>query len=313
LANEGFSFMPRTHEKHTVTADEAGRVDLIVQAMTSLPRRQIRGLFDRQCVIVNGTPVMQTYLRVDEGDVVELIYDQSQRYHEEAKPKADSTFKIVFEDEFLIVVEKAAHILTTPTPSQEHNTLVNRVSRYLTRGRADDEAYACHRLDRGVSGLLVIGKSPRIASLMRDQFERHEPERQYVAIIAGELEQEQGTFRSRLVTGDNLDRFSTKDAKKGELAITHYRVDQRLKDATLVRVRLETGRRNQIRVHFAEEGHPVLGDPRYGGTLSTHPRWQARRIALHAELLAFEHPITHRNMRFESPLPTPFLKMINSR
>ncbi len=302
--------MPRTHEKHTVTADEAGRVDLIVQAMTALPRRQIRGIFDRQCVMINGRPAMLTHQRVTQGDVVEIIYDRTRRYHEEAKPKADSTFRIVFEDEDLIVVDKAAHILTTPTPSQEHNTLINRVSRYLTRGRADDEAYACHRLDRGVSGLLVIGKSPRIAGRMRDQFERHEPERQYVAIVAGDVEQEQGTFRSHLVTGDNLDRFSTKDKSKGELAITHYRVEQRLRDATLVRVRLETGRRNQIRVHFAEAGHPVIGDPRYGGSLTIHPRWQAKRIALHAELLGFTHPITRRKLIFESPLPTPFMKMI---
>src|SRR5690606_27499110 len=102
----------------------------------------------------------------------------------------------------------------------------NRVSRHLTRGRSDDEAYACHRLDRGVSGLLVIGKSPKAASLMRDQFERHEPERQYVALVAGEVERDEGTFRSRFVSGENLDRFSTNDPEKGESAVTHYRGDR---------------------------------------------------------------------------------------
>jgi len=208
------------------------------------------------------------------------------------------------------VVDKAAHILTVPTPAQDHNTLVNRVSRYLTRGRVDDEAYACHRLDRGVSGLLVIGKSPRIASMMRDLFERHEPERRYVAIVAGEMEQKEGTIRNYLATGDNLHRYSTKDQTKGELAVTHYRVEKILKGATLVRVWLETGRRNQIRVHFSEAGHPVLGDPRYCSSQAKHPRWMARRIALHAELLGFTHPVTGKKMTFESPLPMPFERMI---
>ena len=105
------------------------------------------------------------------------------------------------------------------------------MSKYLTRGRADDEAYACHRLDRGVSGLLVVGKSRKIASLMRDQFERHEPTRQYVAIVAGDVEERQGTFRSYLATGENLDRFSTHDEEKGQLAITHYKVDRQLRGA----------------------------------------------------------------------------------
>ncbi len=302
--------MPISREQHQVTADETGRVDLVVQAMTGLPRRQVRGLFDRNCVTINGQPCMLTQQRVAVGDVVELAYDKQQKYREEAKPKADSTFKILFEDEHLIVVDKAAHILTTPSPTQGHNTLMHRVSRYLTRGRADDQAFACHRLDRGVSGILVIGKSPRIADMMRRQFELHEPEREYVAIVAGDIEKPQGTIRSYLATGENLTRYSTKDHAKGELAITHFRVEQKLQDATLVRVRLETGRRNQIRVHFAESGHPVIGDPRYGGSLSIHPRWQARRIALHAQRLAFTHPITRQTLTFESPLPAPFERML---
>jgi 23S rRNA pseudouridine1911/1915/1917 synthase len=302
--------VPIASKKCDVAATQAGRVDLVVQTLTSLPRRQVRGLFDRGCVFVNGQPCEQTYVRVGEGDAVEVKYDTARRYHEEAKPKADSTFRIVFEDEDLIVVDKAAHILTVPTPAQAHNTLVNRVSRYLTRGRADDEAYACHRLDRGVSGLLVIGKSSRVASMMRDLFERHEPERRYVAIVAGEMDQMEGTFRNYLATGDNLHRYSTTDQTKGELAVTHYRVEKTLKGATLVRVWLETGRRNQIRVHFSEAGHPVLGDPRYCSAQAKHPRWLAKRIALHAELLGFTHPVTGKKLTFESPLPMPFERMI---
>src|SRR5205085_10943445 len=98
------------------------------------------------------------------------------------------------------------------------------------------------------------------------------PEREYIALVAGRVENERGTFQSLLATDKDLNRFSTEDEAIGQLAITHYRVISRLADATLVQVRLETGRRNQIRVHFAEAGHPVLGDPRYQPELAAHRR-----------------------------------------
>jgi 23S rRNA pseudouridine1911/1915/1917 synthase len=106
-----------------------------------------------------------------------------------------------------------------------------------------------------------------------------------------------------LATNKDLTRFSTDDETIGQLAITHYRVVAYLDGATLMQVRLETGRRNQIRVHFAEAGHPVLGDPRYEPELAAHPRWRHERLALHARLLGFEQPITAQPLRFESPLP----------
>jgi 23S rRNA pseudouridine1911/1915/1917 synthase len=160
-----------------------------------------------------------------------------------------------------------------------------------------------HRLDRGVSGLLVFGKTQEITRAIKDQFALNKPEREYVAIAAGALEAAHGTFQSLLATDKDLNRFSTDDEEIGQLAITHFRVIARLNGATLVQVRLETGRRNQFRVHFAEAGHPVLGDPRYEPELAAHPRWHHQRLALHARLLGFEHPVTQEPLKFESPLP----------
>src|SRR5207253_1439162 len=143
--------------------------------------------------------------------------------------------------------------------------------------------------DRDTSGILVFAKDTRTAERLIEQFKAHEPRREYVAIVAGRLP-EGGTFESRLVTDRFLNQRSTRDADRGKHAVTHYRVVEFLPDTSLVKVVLETGRRNQIRVHFSERGHPVLGDRRYQSRLAEHPRWKAARLALHARSLGFSHP-----------------------
>jgi 23S rRNA pseudouridine1911/1915/1917 synthase len=237
------------------------------------------------------------------GDRIQLTYDPQRRYHPRNKPRRHTGFDIVFEDRYLIVVLKPAELLTVPTPHGETNTLVDRVSAYVRHVGGARGAYTVHRLDRGVSGLLVLGKTRQIAQTLRDQFALRKPEREYVAVVAGHLRPTAGTFESLLATDRHLNRFSTEDAKIGQRAVTHYRVLQTLVDATLVRVWLETGRRNQIRVHFAEAGHPVLGDRRYEPELAAHRRWPHLRLALHARQLGFEHPVTRRHLRFTAPLP----------
>src|SRR6185295_4031447 len=128
-------------------------------------------------------------------------------------------------------------------------------------------------------------------------------DRRYIGIVVGKVKPAQGTFRSHLATSASLDQYSTQVENKGRFAITHYRVLKEVQDLTVVEVQLETGRRNQIRVHFAERGHPVLGDPRYRPREARHERWREKRLALHAVSLGFEHPTTEEPMQFESELP----------
>lgn len=298
------SVVIKTHV--AIEADAAKRLDLIVRDMTELPREQVKGLFDHHCVKINGTICSRPAEPVKPGDQVEVKYDLHQRYHAKRKPPKEIGFEVVFEDEHLIVVNKPAALLTVPTPYREKNTLIDKVTAYLRHEDRRGEAFVCHRLDRGVSGLLLFGKSLEISLQIRDQFELRKPQREYIALVRGVLTSHQGTFRSYLATDNNLNRFSTDDAESGQLAITHFRTVTTLDDATLVQVWLETGRRNQIRVHFAEKGYPVLGDPRYQSSLAQHPRWKARRIALHARSLGFTHPVTGQAFRFESGLPKEF-------
>ena len=174
----------------------------------------------------------------------------------------------------LIVVDKAAGALTVPANSGETDSVMHAITRYLSHRGTRDRAQPVHRLDRGASGLLIFGKNREIAAELQKQFEERMAEREYMAIVNGHLPHETGTFESYITTSQSLQQYSTTKPGEGQLAITHYRAVDVARGATFVRVWLETGRRNQIRVHFAEAGFPVLGDPRYRPDGSAHPHWR---------------------------------------
>ncbi len=303
--------MAITSKSIVVDESQVGRVDRVVQTMTAVSRSQLRGLFDHHCVAVNaqicGDPSQRTLV----GDEVVVRYDPTQRYPEKKKAWREQTFSIVFEDQYLIVVDKAANVLSVPTERGEENTLVDRVSDYLLHNCGVREAIVVHRLDFGVSGLLVFAKTRDTATRLHSLFREHKPARKYIAIVQGKLKSAVGTFKSHLTTADNLDRYSTNDPNAGEIAITHYQVLKQLSDVAVVEVRLETGRRNQIRVHFAEAGHPILGDERYGRGRTTRTEWTEHRLALHAASLGFSHPHTGQAVFFESPLPKSMARILS--
>jgi 23S rRNA pseudouridine1911/1915/1917 synthase len=287
----------------TVTPETAGRIDLIVRQLTGRSRTDLRGMFAHGCVTWNGSRCTEPGTAAAAGDVVAVAHDPHRRYHAPPPERGHSSLKIVFEDEHLIVVDKPAGILTVPTDHREKHTLVDVIGRHVRRRNARAVAGVVHRLDRMTSGLLVFGKSPHVTNLLQDQFRVRKAEREYVAIVVGRLPEANGTLTTQLTTTPSLQRRSVREEESGELAVTHYQVEEFLRGATLVRVHLETGRRNQIRVQFAEAGHPVLGDDRYEPKLAVHPVWKARRLALHACVLGFQHPVTGRALRFESPWP----------
>ena len=271
--------------------------------MCGLPRSQIVGMFDQGCVHVNGCLCVFPGQRVATGDKVQLEFEAGRRYHPKERSRKRLGFDLVFEDRYLLVVQKPAELLTIPTRREETDTLLARVAKYVRQTTGEPEVFNAHRLDREVSGLLVFGRTEPLTRALRDQFAANKPERLYVAIVAGHVESPEGTFSSLLATDKELNRFSTDDAEVGQRAITHYRVLRRLTDTTLVQVWLETGRRNQIRVHFAEVGHPVVGDSRYEPRRARHRNWPYERVALHAKQLGFMHPVTRKQLKFSSPLP----------
>lgn len=290
----------------TRIADAPGRLDVFVARLTGRSRAEVRGLLDHGCVSVNGAAADAAGRLLSGGDTVTVRYDRHTRYRAAPRRRMPSAFRIAFEDRWLIVVDKPAGLLSVPTGHGERHTLLSAVDAHVRRRGRGLRAHVVHRLDRDTSGLLVFAKDPGTAQALMDQFRIAKAEREYAAIVAGELSAAAGTFESRLRTSRSLTRYSVPSDEPGETAITHFTVVRRLPGASCLQVRLETGRRNQIRVQFAEAGHPVLGDDRYEPELARHANWPHRRLALHARLLGFVHPVSGQPLRFESPLPAEF-------
>lgn len=292
--------------KQVALSQPASRADLVVRDLTGLSRSGVRGLFDHGCVTAGGARLAPGD-PLPAGATVVVTYDGARRYKEKPRSEASPSFSIVFEDRHLVVVDKPAGVLSVPTWRGENDTLFDRVARYVNRGpRMIKRITVVQRLDRDTSGLLVFAKNKVVGERLQAQLVARKPERVYSALVAGPLAATEGTFRSYLRTTEELHEESTDDPRLGKEAVTHYEVVESLGDACHVRVRLETGRRNQIRVHFAEAGHPVLGDTHYAPAKAAHPLWTAPRLALHAVALGFVHPMTGVPLRFRSELPECF-------
>lgn len=301
--------------KHTLLVSEkipwpARKLQLLIEQLLKVRSPEaLRVIRDGQ-VYVNGRVARRANEMLEPGDKLDVEYQPAEPKPVRGASSSSEAIEVVYLDDQIVVANKPPQLLTVPTPHREHRTMISELERLLRKEGTGDKLFCVHRLDRGVSGLLVFAKSLEVAMSLRDQFAERKPERRYVALVAGELKKRSGTFRSHLATDKkSLSRYSTEDEEEGELAITHYQALQSWSAATLVEVRLETGRRNQIRVHFAEAGHPVLGDSRYGHRELT-ALWPHRRLALHAVALGFAQPSSQKALAFESPLPDEMLAFI---
>jgi len=226
------------------------------------------------------------------------------------RPKARlvaSRLKVLHEDRHVLIVDKPAGLLTLPTPHREPDTLIERAGRYLTirHGLARPFVGVVHRLDMDTSGALALARSPESVRAFQELFKAHDIERQYLAVVEGQVGHSTGTVDLALVANrGDLRRGVSRVPGEGKHAITHYRVVERLGPvATLVACWLETGRTHQIRIHMAEIGHPVVGDPVYRPRNRPRTKAQFHRQALHAQTLGFKHPFTGQEVRVEAPLP----------
>ncbi len=216
--------MAMTTLSTTIDGNSAGRVDAVVRQLSESSHSQVRGMVDHGCVSINGAMCQTGATTVAAGDLVSIRFDRTQRYHEKKKRWDDRTFTVSFEDDHLIVVDKSAETLTVPTDRDEINTLVDRVSIYLSHSRSKREAWLVHRLDCDVSGLVIFGKHEKVATQLIEQFKKRKPARVYAAIVAGVVSNDTGAFHSHLATGKSLERYVTRPSRMTELAITHYRV-----------------------------------------------------------------------------------------
>jgi 23S rRNA pseudouridine1911/1915/1917 synthase len=289
--------------------EEAGRtVQRLIHDRAGISNAEAKGLIAAGCVRRNGRPVAKPDERVVAGDRVTLAAEPGRRYARIASgPRAGDGYRVIHEDDDLVVVDKDAGVLTVPAGASAGDSLVERLlAAYVKRGHRDPILRVVHRIDRFTSGLVVFARShPALLELKR-QFKERTPERVYLAVAEGEVRPDRGRLEHALVENPkSLKVHVSEDARTGRDASLRYRVLERLPGATVLEVTLETGRRNQIRVQFAAEGHALVGDVTYG-----RPSPRLDRVALHAHRLAFVAPRGRKPMRFEAPLPADMKKLV---
>ena len=318
----------------TVDAADAGkRLDAVLAAhLEALSRNRIQSLIKSGDVTVGGAKIVEPKYRVNEGDALTLTLPQA----EDPEPKGeDIPVSVVFEDEHLIVVDKPAGLVVHPGAGNWTGTLVNALIHHcgdsLSGIGGVKRPGIVHRIDKDTSGLLVVAKTDQAHKGLAAQFADHGRtgplERAYSALVWGAPSGLKGTINANLARSQANRQKIAVVKTSGRHAITHWQVKERFGNAeqpalaSLLECRLETGRTHQIRVHMAHVGHPLIGDDDYGSGFKT----KANRLdeplkslvngfhrqALHAGLLAFEHPANGKTLRFESPYPDDFANLLS--
>lgn len=268
-------------------------------------RTTIKSLLSHRQVSVNGTIQTRHDVSLKAGDQVSVLSGKGNI--ELRHPK----LKLVYEDEYLIVVEKKQGLLTVAThPGSTETTVFSILKNYVKKQNIRNGIYVVHRLDRETSGLLVFAKTADLQHYMREYWRQLVQRRSYIAVAEGIFQTKEGKIQSWFTEDKrNAMVYSSPVDDGGDLAITNYKVLNETNEydgLSLVELNLETGRTNQIRVHLAGKGHPVLGDRKYGRGNENSP---IDRLCLHAKVLEFIHPGTEQVVHFESPVPRDFTRL----
>src|SRR6266849_8696886 len=276
-----------------IVSAPAPLLDALQRLFPESSKTTLRKMLQSGRVRVNGEVEKDAKLQLDADDVLDI----AQKSDRLALP---SGLLILHEDVDVIVVLKANGLLTVATERERENTAQAWLNAYLG-ARREERIHVVHRLDRETSGVLVFAKNFHAKEQLKEQFAAHSVDRVYIAITEGAMQPPSGTIRSYLIERKDL-RMQSVDARPdAKLAITHYRTIMTSPTYSMLEVRLETGRKNQIRAHLSEAGHPVVGDPLYGSTVNP-----LGRLGLHAKLLGFMHPTTGKKMVFTSTVPKSF-------
>ncbi len=280
---------------------ETTAIDFLTKKLSGQSRSSIKQLFAHRCVwLGQERPLMATQM-VRPGDVVAV---RSQR--EQHKELRHPLLRIVWEDEYLIAVEKREGLLSVATDREREKTAYNILNEHARQFGQKGHVYVVHRLDRETSGIMIFAKTQEAQEKLRADWNETILERQYVAVVEGRMPQCEGKVESWLVEDKQTYVHSSPvPVEGGQWSLTHYQVLQTNARYSLLRLDLETGRTNQIRVHMQSLGHPVVGDSKYGPDPS--PRC---RMMLHAKTIRFHHPITGQELSFEMRVPREFAALM---
>ena len=295
------------------------RLDKALALASGLSRERVKGLIAEGRISLDGNPATVPSGKAPDGARFRIDVPAAAPAHAAAQ---DIPLNVVFEDEYLLVVDKPAGMVVHPAAGNPDGTLVNALLHHCRGGLSGIGGVArpgiVHRIDKDTSGLLVVAKSDAAHEGLARQFAAHHLERAYLAVCNGHPRPSSGTISGLIGRSDaNRKKMAVlpKDSSRGKRAATHYKVLRELEGCALVECRLETGRTHQVRVHLSSIGHPLLGDSLYGRPNSqvrdVLKRLNFHRQALHAAVLAFLHPITGARLRFTSVLPRDMEELID--
>ena len=299
-----------SEEKLTIKAETGGvRIDkFIADNLTDVSRSYIQKLIDDEMITLNGSKVKAKY-KVKAGDEFNVTIPEAKE--PDIVPE-DIPLDIIYEDEYILVVNKPKGMVVHPAPGHYTGTLVNAIMYHCKDNLSGINGVLrpgiVHRIDMNTTGSLLVCKSDKAHQIMADKFKVHDLTRKYHCIVHGNIKEDEGVINAP-IGRHPIDRkkMSTK-CKNGRSAITHYKVLERFGNFTYVECQLETGRTHQIRVHMSSIGHAVLGDDVYGPSKCP---FKLEGQTLHAKILGIEHPITGEYMEFDAPLPEYFENLLN--
>jgi 23S rRNA pseudouridine1911/1915/1917 synthase len=289
---------PKENKKAPNQFEVTQEVELLTFLLEKLPkksRHNVKAILRDKQALVNNRAVTQFNHILKPGQSVTI---KDSKAPEEQKYKG---LTILFEDEFLIIINKSEGTLSIATEKQKLHNAYSILSDHIKKTDPRNRLFVVHRLDRETSGLMMFAKSEKVQKLLQESWSATIKERTYLAVTEGLVKEPEGAIESYLVENKALTVYSTNNPNLGKHAITHYETMKSTEFNSLLKVNLETGRKNQIRVHMKDIGCPIVGDEKYGA--KTDP---IGRLGLHAWVLSFIHPITNENMFFETAIPTKF-------
>ena len=265
--------------------------------LTDHKRTAIKALLKYHQVAVNTMPISQFDTEVHAGDTLAVNFTRP--FVVFSHPR----IKLVDDD--IIVINKGSGILSVSTDNVKDGTAYSILRDYLKKKDPRLMLFVVHRLDRDTSGLMMFAKNVEAKEAMQHNWNNMVLGRKYVAVVEGKVADEEGIVKSYLAETSQFEVYSTQNSEEGQLAITRYRRLQCHNGYSLMELSLDTGRKNQIRVHMKDLGHPIVGDRKYGAKSSP-----IHRLGLHARTLHFAHPVTKKEMLFETPIPARFLSLL---
>lgn len=280
-------------------AEESTLMQCLEAKLTDHKRTSIKALMKYNQVALNSMPTSQFDQPVHAGDTLSVNFTRP--FVVFSHPR----IKLVYEDNDIIVINKGSGILSVSTDNVKDGTAYSILRDYLMKKDPRLMLFVVHRLDRDTSGLMMFAKNVEAKEAMQHNWNNMVLGRRYVAVVEGKVEQEEGVVKSYLAETSQFEVYSTQNPDEGQLAITRFKRLQCNNGYSLMELSLDTGRKNQIRVHMKDLGHPIVGDRKYGAKASP-----IHRLGLHARTLHFAHPVTKKEMLFETPIPSRFLSLL---